>query len=807
MNSPLPASRGILFAALLLIPLSAGCAYSAAPPSDDSSQMDVAKASAPSKAGAPTMHLPDSYLELYKEVLAKDRAKPRQDFKTAAALSNVALRIWERTHDDTYRKEALDDFNRALSDPSFNLADFHILHHFGELAYRMKKENLLSAEQHQKLVEIAKAQLTGYLKSPDDARQPIGSPLFNIRMGEIEGYAGLLKFLDGEPFDQQQAASTRLNSYFDLLCEFGNTDEDAQNYDSLGMAFAIDLSRLLGRERDFKAPGFRRYFENVRDIVTPSGLVPEYGDSYFSYDNIPMDRIYLMEYAARLYNDPTYLNTVKKMMNRPQQELPAPDQWIRSLALIDMADSSLTLQPIPGLPTQVLIRNAPDGTNTVAPVPDKLILRTGREPGASMVMMDLYASGSHAAKDKGPSIGYYETGQVPLFHNMGRRGTRSAIDGNICWARPAEERFPGLWNHPGEWFTMTIPVNIISTNKAGQFQLSAMVLRNFPENLNNRGCADLSFDNLRLEGPSGTLLVDSFDTADGWSRNLNQFTAPVASPDKTQGSASQSVAWNKVKTTIIGRTFPKPLPAPFTREQFTHLKLDVKYEGTRPYILVRGFGDEVEMGAQVLRPKLEAATAEQRGEDAVGRVSYQHYIQNDTKLTRQIVLTADGYLVIRDVLTPGPSMDGWNAGQLWQLYTLAAHGNHWFCSDDDGTFPNVSKDPGANPTRRMLVRFAADGGTAALCDRAIQDYTCPNPKGRSPTSFFTTYSQRKVQSGHPEVFSMVVVPSDPRLMTPEELARNVSITQSSDGSTDAIISMASRRVVIHLAENTWSVKR
>ena len=183
--------------------------------------------------------------------------------------------------------------------------------------------------------------------------------------------------------------------------------------------------------------------------------MPEYGDSYFYYDAVPMDRIYLLEYAAHLYNDSTFLGPLRKMWNRPQKALPDEDEWIRSLALIDMEMSSEAAQPISGPPSQILHRNAPQSAQSV---PDKLILRTGRQPGASMIMMDLYAAGSHAVPDKRSSIAYYESAQVPLFHNMGRRGTRSAIDGNVVWALPAGKPFPGLWNQEGKWFTMTMPV-------------------------------------------------------------------------------------------------------------------------------------------------------------------------------------------------------------------------------------------------------------------------------------------------------------------------------------------------------------
>lgn len=797
-----------LYAVLLFTPL---CAAETSPGSSATTDNGAAAAThenasspapAPPNASiAPTLRLPDSYLKLYEEILAANQKKPSQNYEMEAAFSNVALRLWEQTHDESYRQEALKEFNLALSDPKFSLADFHILHHFGELICLMKKENLLSADQHQKLVDLAEAELTAYLKTADDSKMGSGA-LYNIRIAQIAGYAGLLKFLDGELFDQQQAVLTRLNDYFDLLCHFGNTDEDATNYDSLGMAFAIDLARLLGREKDFNTPDFRRDFANFRDIVSPSGLLPEYGDSYFSYDDMPMDRIYLMEYAAHFYNDSSFLDARNKMWVRPQSALPSEDHWVRSLALIGMPFSTTTPQPIPGSPTQILYRNTSDATQ---PVIDKLILRSGRKPGASMIMMDLYASGSHAAKDKSASISYYETAQVPLFHNMGRRGTRSAIDGNILWARPPAENFPGLWNHPGEWFTMTFPFDLLTKNKTGEVALSRMNLRNFPGHPNNKACTELFFDNLRLEGPSGTLLVDSFDTADGWV-HLAPDTTPVTSPDKTQGAASQEIAWNQVKTEGVDRVLPKLVPEPFTKQQYTTLKMDLKYEGTHPYILVRGFGEELEIGAQVLRPSLKSATVESRAGDSTGQVTFERYITDDTMLTRRIVLTAEGYLVIRDLLTPGPSMDGWNAGQLWQLYTMAAHGDHWFCSEDDGTYPNVSTNPTVDPTRQMLVRFAASGTTVNF-EQSFQSYTYPNPRGLPARSFVTTYSERKVTAGHPEVFSMVVVPNDPRSMSPEDLAKNVAVSQSPDGATEATISLGAKPVVIRVNDQTWSVKR
>ena len=785
---------------LILLSGAAICASGA----EDAASPEVTPAVAKSgKKEVPLVQLPESYVDFYKLILNSPESRKRPGFQTDAALASVALRLWERTHDEAYRKIDVEEFAKTLSDPKFSLADFHILHHFGELIWRMKRDGLLTPEQQKQLVVISKEELTKYLKQPDDTIQPIGAPLYNIRIAQILGYAGLLKFLEGEPFDQRQAVETRLNDYLNLLVKLGNTDEDAENYDSLGLAFAIDLARLLGREKELKTPGFQRDFENFRDIVTPSGMHPEYGDSYFSYEDLPMDRVFLMESASRLYHDPTYLDALQKMRARPQRGLPDADHWIRSLSLIDMPDSAVKAEPITNQPSQVLLRNAA-ASNAIAAVPDKLILRTGRDPGDSMVMMDLYASGSHAHRDKGPSIAYYESAQVPLFHNMGRHGSRSAIYGDICWALPSEERFPGHWQ-PGQWFSMNYPTDLITTNSEGKCVLSKMSLRNFPER--NRGCTSLAFDNLRLSGASGNLLVDGFDGPDGWSKSLAKFAAPTSSPDKTEGQASQHIPWNQIKTTGLERDFSKPLPAPFSTDQYTALKIDLKYEGVRPYMLVRGIGAELELGAHELRPQIAGATVEQRGRDALGQVNYAHYITGDTTLVRRIVLTAEGYLIIRDTLTPGSSMNGWNAGQLWQLYTMAAHGDDWFCSEDEGAYPNVMKDNVVDTTRRMFVRFASDTKTSVGLEQMNQPIVDPNPKGRIANSFFTTFSKRKMSCGHTEVFSLVVVPYDPKSMTPEELAKKVTITRLPDGSTEATIATATNPVTVHLSEKEWSVKR
>jgi hypothetical protein len=781
---------------------------------------------------------PDSYVEYFGRYLEDQRrgfvpgknGKPQRLEPDYLNQATIAHKLWKKTGDLTFKAEALEDFSKAISDPKFSLASFGRLRSFGELAAALKSEGLLNLEQQHSVSQIARATLADYLKQPDDTAPPkppakpkpgaaVESPIppyYNIRMAQIAGYAALLNCLKDELFSEREEVARRIKAYFERLCLIGNTAEDASNYDSLGAVFMIDIARALNREDEFKSPAFRRFFEHFRDIVSPSGIIPEYGDSYFDYRTAFIDRLYLLEYAARFYNDLSFAEASRKMRARPCLVHPDGHQLDRAPGLIlfgepyPMDDKTRTHGGL----SQVLFQNdlLDADTKTLATVPFHLILRTGSSPGDAMILMDLYATGGkthihHAHREKGPSVGYYESAQVPLFHNMGRRGTESASNANICWALPPAVQFPGH-PHPDEWFTMSFPAEALATNAAGQSVIGQMALRNFPDSKDNKECTSLKFDNLRLEGPAGTRVVDGFESPEEWVIFGNKVSATSHdSPDKTEGQVSQEFPWNHVATEVILRKFRKDYRnEPFTQNQYDTVKVDVKYSGTLPYFAIRGLSEQgVEIGTRYLRPKLLDAAVEQRDSDALGTVLYDRYVTHDSSLSRRLLLTKEGYLVIRDSLTPGSEMNDWNAGQIWQLYTLGAQGEHWFCSDDDGVYPDVSVNQDGNPQRRMLVRFA-DGNGPAGFEKVPRSITWPNPKALPATSYVTTFSSHKVTAGKPAVFAMVVLPVLPGV-DPATLAKDVSVTTAPDGTVKATLGSGPHQVVVHLGEKEWSVRR
>lgn len=107
---------------------------------------------------------------------------------------------------------------------------------------------------------------------------------------------------------------------------------------------------------------------------------------------------------------------------------------------------------------------------------------------------------------------------------------------------------------------------------------------------------------------------------------------------------------------------------PVDETKYTHLKLDLKYLGQRPYMHIRGLGRQVDLGDELLEARAMSASVQQRGRDAYGQIEYDSYVERDTRVTRRLVLTSEGYLVVQDEITAGRSADGWTAGQLWQLY-------------------------------------------------------------------------------------------------------------------------------------------
>ena len=108
------------------------------------------------------------------------------------------------------------------------------------------------------------------------------------------------------------------------------------------------------------------------------------------------------------------------------------------------------------------------------------------------------------------------------------------------------------------------------------------------------------------------------------------------------------------------------------------------------------------------------------GSDAFGMLRLSKYFRPDTRLTRQLVLTAEGVLVVRDDLLPGSSVSGFQCGPLWHLLhprDEAAHipedsdaGENWFAQ------PVVETAGGRS--RLLIFHAKTKGRTVGIADGA-----------------------------------------------------------------------------------------
>lgn len=327
--------------------------------------------------------------------------------------------------------------------------------------------------------------------------------------------------------------------FADRILANGDLNENATNYAPLGTAFFLELLALEGRTQELrKNAGFRNQFSRWRDFAGPAVIFPEIGDA-ISSTTAAAGVVMVREAGARLFDDPSFAAEAGGFMQRDNGK-PDDDLIFRALPLMELDTYHSAAKPAAPALSQVQYR-AKYGGNGRPTVPDKLILRTGSQPGDAMIMLDLYARGSHAHEFHRPSIAYFEAGGAALFHNLGRRGTTSGNHANVVWLEEAFDRFPGH-PKPGVWNTMTIPVNRLQpAERAGEYRLTNRLdFRTFRQPT----LKSITFDNLRLEGTGGTLLIDGFESPGLWTRytrNLPKISIETVD-DRTEGVLARGSA-------------------------------------------------------------------------------------------------------------------------------------------------------------------------------------------------------------------------------------------------------------------------
>jgi len=677
-----------------------------------------------------------------------DRAHPAHGLYDALAAWLVA----ERTGDAGLREFALAGFDAFLDRKGAAAdRDFHLSRPFGLLALKLHKAGLLTGERRERAAARAVPLVTWLL-----SRYPLTDRYFdcNIALANMVAARSLAEAFADDPAMPVTRVRDKVQALGKAILATGDLDENASLYSSLGICFFLELATLEGwLDRISASPDFRRMFCRMRDIVSPGGSIPEYGDSYFKPFASRLDFVLLLEMATRLYDDGSF-RAVGRRLLPPAGEPIVPDDLCRGFMLLELepfTPTTVSARPL----SQVQERRVPGDPPTT--VPDKLILKTGHGPGAAMAMIDLYAQGSHTHPYKRGAIGYYEVSGIPLFHNLGRRGTASAPCGNLFWAVASGQAFPG---HPraGQWNTMSVPVeHLVPGDSAGSWRVSdAIDFRMFPM----PATETLRFDNLRLEGPAGTLLLDGFESPETWAENTKTVgdVGLTTAADSTQAAGSQALNprafGHQVATRMLEEAAVRGRQV--AAVEFDCVRFDYFYEGRSPQVNLRRLFDRwVDLGDHTLPCRVTAARAVQAGPDAWGEVEFADYLGPGNRLTRKLALTAEGVLVVADTFMPAAGSPGRSAGQLWQLYELEARGDDWFVAKGDGFFPIPDGSAGEC---RMLVKHL--GGPGVTIDSVLVEPAtmhAPRADGTRRTTFVTTFSRREV-TGQPVTAVLAVVP-------------------------------------------------
>lgn len=598
----------------------------------------------------------------------------------------------------------------------------------------------------------------------------------------------------------------------------GDLDENAGNYSSVGLTELIGIVRAMGREDDLKtSPRWRNTFSRFRDMVTPSGHMPEWGDDYFHEGGWPA-YVYIFAYASQLYQDPTFETAARKILARQSKALAtmvhgSEHTDVHNLGAIAEALSLLDLKPlIMTSPLPMLSGTTKRYDETGAEVEDKLMLRPSQTPGAPAIMMDLYAFGDHSHSDKKGSIGYYEVDNVPIFPGgYGRHvGRQTGEGGNSFYLQKDGESFPiDTWKQD-EWKTVYLPAwqipvpgNPAELNRRVLTQMQyvggvgdAMQMEedNAAKAVKEPG-GSILIDNLRLVGPGGTQIIDDFEDA------------KTATPRGTRYSTNASHGHQSLEIAAPeSRVMLRPYNFAFDASAYKVVCYDIKRTGNAPVFHFRmtpaANGIHMYGGWHAVTPgpfyaTIPEAKTQNVGEDCYAQVIFNGYGTWDSKLTRQIVLTREGVLVIRDSFVPGPSAAGWTGGSVWQLPSFIERGENWFAG---GMREDFSCDP-ADPrtyARGMLVKFTGDAATNFGMQTGV--FGKNNKEKR-----YIAYSKVKLTPGTPMAMTSVVVP----LATPSEatlLAAGIQVTQSA-AETNADIALAGRRIKVKVTATDWRVER
>jgi hypothetical protein len=338
-----------------------------------------------------------------------------------------------------------------------------------------------------------------------------------------------------------------------------------------------------------------------------------------------------------------------------------------------------------------------------------------------------------------------------MFYQYGRYISGASRGNQVFFGEPGVNDPDPEW--PAEtWRTVVIPSERFIGDD-GEARIEKVSIRTYSRTKSKE--KGLTFENLRLSGTGGSMPVCDLASAE-WRGNN---TASVAAGKK---SGSKAISIFDDGDYTYARSFT---PLVFDPKKYQALLCDVKWFGkSRPSAQVRVKTDErswmpVEQTALVA--ELKDSTVVRHGEDCRARLVYSRYGTFDSSLVRQIVLTKEGVLAVRDDILPGETANGLPVFTLWQMYSIDSEGPNRFTSRGECAWPSSDRSDTNFYRRGMSAFFSGADGTAAgkqvVSNGRLRNYL----DIQRDLDLRTAYARLPMQAGKDCYLNLLVVPHSP----------------------------------------------
>lgn len=602
---------------------------------------------------------------------------------------------------------------------------------------------------------------------------------------------------------------------------FRDTTENAPNYNRIFWQHHYLTVGIMDWREKLLDPHVRAALLRYRDHVSPAGMIPGYGDSDPWYHEGMWASVF--EYAAALYQEPTLRWAAWQMLPLPEPKTYVSGSRVDYRAagrLLDYcyadqwADRSLTPR-MPERTARLLTRRTPEQDAAL----DRIVLGPDRRPGSPFAMIEIFADrGGHSHPEWG-ALQYYEVDARPMLHGLGYNN-RFAPHGHVFMMRPPDEPFPHKPEpfEPGRWYAHRYSLHNLwpkydlpqpglhgpALQEAAQPRPAApdpdeRHFDTFIFRVENGGRVRrdaipptfLWVDNLRLTGPAGDMLLDDFesDVAARWRHAYGL----ELSDDRREGDHSMK-ARCEGGINFISREFDQT----WHYSDYTHIAFDWKLSDNpqgwaRPFIgrlSDRGRDLSWHVPALQFPAEIRSAHADSRDGDSYGEVVFEDYFTPGTVMRRQVVLTREGVLVVRDTIGPGADADGWQAGPLWHAWHAPeSSGDNWFSAPGYARY--------AAQDRSMLVWMNPKPGRQfGVQHVALWGHFDP----------FTIHAREPLRTGGEADFVSILMVHEPRHA--EALADAIHVSSEGSAALAALTTPGGAHARVRIdPSGRWSVAR